>query len=123
MEITGSIIRKSLTQKVSESFSKREFVIETKEQYPQQIQIECHKEKCGLLDGLKSGDVITAHINLRGRAWKNPQGEERFFNTLVAWKIDKDVQAQPSAPNYPPTPNAQEASKKFLAGDEDDLPF
>ena len=28
-------------------------------------------------------------LNLRGRLWTNPQGEEKCFNTLECWKISK----------------------------------
>lgn len=33
-------------------FTKREFVITTNEQYPQDVKLECIKDKTSLLDGL-----------------------------------------------------------------------
>jgi len=26
---------------------------------------------------------------LRGREWKNPQGEVKYFNSIQGWRIDK----------------------------------
>ena len=37
---------------------------------------------------MQIGDEVTAHINLRGREWTNPQGEVKYFNTIEAWKLD-----------------------------------
>lgn len=89
--ITGRLHLVKPTQTVSEKFSKREFVIETAEQYPQQVQIELQQDKCGLLDGYHVGDTVTVDFNIRGRAWQSPSGEVKYFNTLQAWKISREA--------------------------------
>ena len=88
MQVKGKIVAIMPTQVVSEKFSKREFVVETPDQYPQQILFQLTQDKCSLLDSLKVGQEIDVHLNLRGRSWQNPQGETKYFNTLEAWKID-----------------------------------
>jgi hypothetical protein len=88
MQVKGKIVAIMPTQVVSEKFSKREFVVETLDQYPQQILFQLTQDKCSLLDSLKVGQEIDVHLNLRGRSWQNPQGETKYFNTLEAWKID-----------------------------------
>lgn len=92
MEITGTLKLKTETQSFgTNGFQKRDFVITTDEQYPQHINIELHKDKCNLIDSYNIGDVLTVGINLRGREWISPEGESKYFNTLVAWKISKIV--------------------------------
>jgi hypothetical protein len=88
MQVAGKIVAIMPTQVVSEKFSKREFVVETPDQYPQLILFQLTQDKCSLLDSLKVGQEVDVHLNIRGRSWQNPQGETKYFNTLEAWKID-----------------------------------
>ena len=87
MELVGKIKLIRDTQVVSSSFSKREFVVETTEQYPQCIQLELHQDKCDIIDAYSVGQEVVCDINLRGREWSNPLGETKYFNTIVCWKI------------------------------------
>jgi hypothetical protein len=89
MEVTGKIKVIGSTVNVTETFSKRELVVSTDEQYPQHILIEFNKDKCSLLDKFKLGEVVTVGINLGGREWVNPQGETKYFNSVKGWKIFK----------------------------------
>lgn len=82
--VQGTVIKVGETIEVSAKFSKRELVIEVVDnKYPQTIQLECAGSRTSLLDGLTVGSTVTAHFNLRGRAWK-----DKFFNTLDCWKLD-----------------------------------
>lgn len=80
------------TNNVSDSFRKREFVVEYAEnpQYPELIKMEFIQDKCDLLDSYKVGDSVNVEYNLKGRKWTNPKGEEVYFNTIQAWKIGKN---------------------------------
>lgn len=89
MELSGKIRNFTDDIQVSDAFKKRELVITTNEQYEQNILIEFQQDKCEYLDSYKVGDNITVHINLRGRIWVNPQGEEKCFNQILGWKIEK----------------------------------
>ena len=88
-EVKGKLIVKGQTIVVSEKFSKRCFVVETSDTYPQVIEMQLSQDKCALLDSINVGDEINVSVNLRGRSWTNPQGETKYFNTLEAWRIDK----------------------------------
>jgi len=88
MELTGVIKLVRDTQEVSASFKKREFVITTEEQYPQDIQLEMTQAKCDELDFFPVGSKVKVSINVRGREWINPQGEAKYFNTLQGYKIE-----------------------------------
>ena len=90
-KVKGAIIVLNPTVKVSDKFSKREFVIQTEEQYPQQIQLQLSQDKCSLLDSFTLGQVVEVDYNLRGRKWTNPQGEDKYFNTIEAWKISGEA--------------------------------
>ena len=91
MNIKGKILEIFPVQQVRESFRKREFVIEYREnpQYAEFIKFEFLQEKCDLLNDFKSGDEVEIQFNLKGRIWTNPQGEKVYFNSLQAWRMDK----------------------------------
>lgn len=76
------------TQQVSPTFTKRELVLTTQEQYPQHILIEFTQEKCDLLNNFQIGHFVKVGINLRGREWTHPQGETRYFNSIQGWKLE-----------------------------------
>ena len=93
MELNVKIHSVGTTQNVTDTFSKREFIVETQEEYKQYLLLQVTKDKCGLLDSYKKGDNAIVSLNLRGRLWTNPQGEEKCFNTLECWKISKTEQS------------------------------
>jgi hypothetical protein len=135
MTLEGTIKVIKPTQQVSASFSKREFVIETIENYPQTIQLELHQDKTDLIDVYAEGESVICHINIRGKVWQSPTGEEKYFNTLVCWRIEK-VQKPGVAANTlnsndeykvdnPTTGKSEqfEPSVNFNEEEHSDLPF
>lgn len=123
LELEGKIYRIDETVKVSETFSKREFIIETQDQYKQHIMLQMTKDKCSLLDGYKVGDDVKVSYNLQGRLWSSPLGEEKCFNTLQSWLISKiDTSKQTPAPNTATT-NTNPKQAGGNEGEPDDLPF
>jgi len=111
MELNVKIHSISQTQNVSDTFSKREFVVETQEEYKQYLLLQVVKDKCSVLDNYKKGDEVKVSLNLKGRLWQNPQGEEKCFNTLECWKIEKQSESNPSSIQQP------------KEEEHDDLPF
>ena len=97
MEINGTIetVMKAVNvSKTGSEFMKREFVvkyIEDKPEYPQLIKFELIKDRCSLADELQQGDKVTVSYNLQGRKWTSPQGEDKYFTTLQAWRIVADL--------------------------------
>ena len=89
MQVAGKLVVINATQVVSEKFSKRTFVVETDEKFPQQIEFQLTQDKCDYLDQYKLGEQVNVSLNIRGRSWTNPQGETKYFNTLEAWKIER----------------------------------
>ena len=126
MNIKGKIIEVSNTQQVTNTFRKREFVIEYAEnpQYPEFIKFEMIQDKCDLLDNHKVGDEIDVHFNLKGRKWTDPKGEVKYFNSLQAWRLEAAASAAPATSGDAPPPMDTMDEPGWIADkEEDDLPF
>jgi hypothetical protein len=90
MKLVGTLKVKKDTQVVSEAFSKREFVLTVVDgAFSNDILIQLTKDKVTLINDINIGDMLEVEVNLSGKCWVNPQGEEKYFNSLNAWKITK----------------------------------
>ena len=115
-EVKGKLDKIFDTINVNDSFKKREFVIETEEQYPQFLMFQLVQDKTNLIDQVNIGDKVEVFFNLRGREWqRDPSSEIKVFNTLDAWRIQK-VEAMQATDMPSAEPVAPAAA-------EDDLPF
>ncbi len=124
MDITGTLKIKNEEVKVSEKFRKREFVItDNSSQYPQFIQFQLTQDRCSLLDSYKPGDEIKVYFNLRGREWKNPQGEIKYFNSLEAWRLEGVSSQNNSSANSSSGSADAKTVTAALDAQADDLPF
>jgi hypothetical protein len=93
-EISGRLAEKYETQKVSDRFQKREFVLEVKSSGPSGfefvdfVKFQSTQEKCSMLDQFNVDDMIKVSFNLRGRKWER-DGQVSYFTNLEAWRIEK----------------------------------
>lgn len=88
-DVVGKLHVAGETKQVSERFSKREFVLEVADgKYPQFVSFQLTGDRVSALDDHQVGDQIRVTFNLRGREWKNPQGEVKYFNSLDVWKVE-----------------------------------
>lgn len=124
MEVLGKIKWIDETKTYGNNgFRKRELVVTTEEQYPQNILIEFIQDKCDLLNSYQVGQDVKIGINLRGREWVNPEGETKYFNSIQGWRIETlQIETSSEMPPVPPntTIEAADDDKKEV---EDDLPF
>lgn len=122
MEIKGKVHEIGATQQVSETFKKRDLIIEFAENptYPEYIRFEALQDKTALMDSLKVGDQVEVFFNLRGRPWTDKTGKTSYFNSLVVWRINA-LAANAVAQNSPELAPPVDVSN--APGDEDDLPF
>jgi len=122
MEIKGKVHEVGATQQVSETFKKRDLIVEYAENptYPEYIRFELLQDKCPLLDTLKVGDEVEVFFNLRGRPWTDKTGKTSYFNSLVIWRLNALAGAT-QATNTPAY--AAPADVSNSPGDDDDLPF
>jgi hypothetical protein len=87
------------------------------------------------MDNFSIGDEIKVFFNLKGREWKNPEGQIKYFNTIEAWKIEKIgvTSSVPQNSSYPSlssnnasSPAFEETKKPVFENpdsDFNDLPF
>lgn len=117
MEVKGRVLRIEEVNKISDTFKKREVVIQTGEdKYIQTISLQLSQDKVDLINGFSIGDELDFHLNLRGREWTSPKDNSvRVFNTLEVWKIDGESKSQtePTAP----------AMNETFEDNKSDLPF
>ena len=131
MEATGKLHTIYETKQVSERFTKREFVVELADnpKYPQVVLFQLTGDRVSQLDDMKVGDQVRIEFSLRGREWKSPKGEVKYFNSLDVWKIEplrasrgrqggdpRDVDAPP-----PRIDESQFGDPRI--GDVEDIPF
>ncbi len=124
MDIKGKIHEVLPVTNVSETFKKRELIIEFAEnpQYPEYIKFEALQDKVNLFDPLKVGDQVEVFFNLRGRPWTDKAGKTSYFNTLVVWRVNVisgTAEASASTPEYATAAPANLSS----SAEDDDLPF
>ena len=114
MEVSGKIKKVEETKTYgSKGFKKRELVVTTNEQYPQDILLEFIQDKCDILDKYKVGQDVKVSVNIRGREWINTEGVAKYFNTIQGWRIESVESDVPSTEQFAPVaPN-----------EEDGLPF
>ena len=123
MEIKGKVHEIAAAVNVSETFKKRELIIEYAEnpQYPEFIKFEALQDKVSLFDSVKVGDQVELFFNLRGRPWTDKTGKTSYFNTLVVWRINVLTGAQATAQSTPELASPVDISA--APGEDDDLPF
>ena len=105
MEIQGRIKTIFATETVGQNgFQKRDLVITTDGQYPQDIIIQFAQGNCAVLDRFQVGQIVKIHFNLQGREWTSPQGEVKYFNTVLGWKIELIQTTNVAQPQYQQAP-------------------
>lgn len=117
MELTGKLKLKMDEQKFDSGFFKREFVVTTQEQYPQDVKFELFKEKCEMIANVNDGDMIKVLFDIRGNEYNG-----KYYNNLVAWKVESAGASVPQG-EMPPAPMAAAAPIDLSSEEEDDLPF
>lgn len=91
MEVTGTVHEIMDTVNVTDTFKRREIIIEIVENptYPEFVKFEAIQDKTSLLDKCRKGDTVKVDFNLKGREWTSKEGKVSYFNTLQVWKLEK----------------------------------
>tara|TARA_B110000444_G_C18847090_1_gene602758 strand:+ start:980 stop:1378 length:399 start_codon:yes stop_codon:yes gene_type:complete len=87
-ELKGKIKVLFDQQDFPSGFYKRDFVITTNEQYPQEIKFAALKERVEQLNGLGEGDEVLVKFDLRGREYNG-----NYYVDLNAWRIEHGAAA------------------------------
>ncbi len=91
MEIRGKVHEIGEVQQVTDTFKKRDLVVQYAEnpQFVEYIKFEATQDRTSIFDSLAVGDEVEVSFNLRGRPWTNKEGITTYFNSLVAWRVNK----------------------------------
>ena len=122
-EVKGTLKKLFDQQDFPSGFYKRDFVITTMEQYPQDIKFSALKEKSEQPGQFSEGDVLNVKFDLRGREYNG-----QYYVDLNAWRIERGDQTagaeagQPAAVSAAPMPPVPPMPATAPA-DDDDLPF
>ena len=128
-ELKGKIKVLFEQQDFPSGFYKRDFVITTNEQYPQDIKLSALKERVEQLNGLGEGDEVLVKFDLRGREYNG-----NYYVDLNAWRIERGGDAhasdgagsgaqQQSTPPVDSAPLPDVEPMVIEPSGEDDLPF
>ena len=128
-ELKGKIKVLFEQQDFPSGFYKRDFVITTNEQYPQDIKLSALKERVEQLNGLGEGDEVLVKFDLRRREYNG-----NYYVDLNAWRIERGgtdqagnnagpVAQQQSTPPVDSTPLPDVEPMVVEPSGEDDLPF
>ena len=119
MEIRGKVHEIGVTQQVTDSFKKRDLVVAYAEnpQFVEYIKFEANQDRTNIFDSLNVGDDVEVSFNLRGRPWTNKEGVTTYFNSLIAWKVNKLSTSSNVSNQDNPTPPVPETD------DSNELPF
>jgi len=121
MEVQGTIkVIGEIETFGSNGFRKASLIIDVTEkvEYPQFVNIDITQDNTDLLKNYKVGDSVKVAINIGGRCWTNPEGVDKYFNSITGWRIEKAESDLEVA--------AQQVGKTFNAvvtNAPDDLPF
>lgn len=134
-EINGRLAEKFETQKVSDRFQKREFVLEVKStgatgyEFVDFIKFQATQDKCSLLDQVNLDETVKVSFNLRGRKWEK-EGQVSYFTNLEAWRIEKlSNESSGDTADETPIVNSEPGDTPFPSNPPendsgfDDLPF
>ena len=115
------------TEQVTEKFKKREFILEIGDQYKEYPKFQLVNDKCSLIDNFIEGQEVTVSYNLRGKPFKNKQGQDVYYTNLDAWKIELAENANNTVASKPQTTPPPAKKTPPLAADlpkdDEDLPF
>lgn len=132
MEIRGKVHEIGAVQQVTDTFKKRDLIVQYAEnpQFVEYIRFEATQDRTAIFDNLNVGDEVEVSFNLRGRPWTNKDGVTSYFNSLVAWRVAKVTTEQvPSGGAQQPASGAQTFNAPPTVdisaddGKDDDLPF
>lgn len=149
MEITGKIIavlpeRSGVSARTGSEWKMGSYVLETiNEQYPRRMNFEVFGSDKLQQFNIQLGETMIVSFDIDAREYKRPDGTVTWFNSIRAWKVDRNLQnaavpVQPAAPqaaDIPPFAAAPQAApvqqanpfppmQEAPAADSgDDLPF
>ncbi len=116
-EAKGTLHKKYETEKKTETFQAREFVLKVEEgNYAQFVKFQLVQDRCAIIDDMNEGEELLVTFDLRGREWNG-----KYFTNLNAWKVDRVQTAAPadSGDDFPTLDDEPPVGEE----EDGDLPF
>ncbi len=117
-EISGTVKVVFDTQTFASGFSKREFVLTTDDKFPQEVKLECLKEKAALLEGVEAGQRVKVSFDVNGREYNG-----RYFVNLVAWRLEPENEGAGAARAEPARDESLPDDTNDYSAKDDEIPF
>jgi hypothetical protein len=120
-EMKGKIKKIFDQQDFPSGFYKRDFVITTEDQYPQDVKFTATKERTEQIARCQEGDAVLVKFDIRGREYNG-----NYYVDLNAWRVEAGQgggAAAPQAPNVSSAPLPDVPPMAASADEEGDLPF
>lgn len=127
MEITGKIIAalpsRSGVSKEGKSWMTQEFVLETHDQYPRKVCFDVFGEERLKQFNIQIGGEYTISFDIDARSWTDKNGQERWTNSIRAWRCIDPAAAQQAPAAQQAAANVQQAAAPAQQADapQDDL--
>ncbi len=127
-QMEGKLIEVFPIQQVTETFRKREFVIEVNEEgsgktFTQYIKFQLIQDKCDIIDNFKKDQQIKVNFAIRGNRWEK-EDSILYFTNLDAWRIEPVDNTSNDDDDIPITDDDFIMPENADSGEEDeDLPF
>jgi len=123
LQVQGKLIQKLPTESGegrNGRWEKKQFVIETDDQYPKKICMVLWGDKVSMLEKVTEGDILTVSINIESREFNS-----KWYTDVKAWRIEKgsDEGSSPSAQSSPSAAAMPTEPPADLGLPDDDLPF
>lgn len=93
LEIVGKLHHIYDLQQITDTFSKREFVLELTDESPSGMvytnyaTFQLVNNNCGVIDRFNLGDSLKVSFNIRGNRWER-DGKVKYITNLNAWRIE-----------------------------------
>lgn len=123
MDFSGKIIavltpKSGVAKSSGNEWKAQEYVIENHDQYPKKMCFEVFGADKIEQFAIQMGEELTVSFDIDARQWN-----DRWFNSLRAWKVER-VAAGAPASSGSPVPPPPAPTPEFIPGDvKDDLPF
>lgn len=93
MQVRGIIDVIEPTVNITEKFKRRIFVLlyQNNPDRIEYLRFEFHQDRCSLLDNYSKGDKVIVSFQLQGNKWTGQGDTLKYYTTLKAWKIEKDI--------------------------------
>jgi hypothetical protein len=122
LEITGKVLQLLAEQTgagKNGTWVRRDFVIETTDQYPKKICFSGWGDKAAQVNGLQPGQSVKVSFNPESREFNG-----KWYTDLRAWKIESDRgQSEGGSAGTVERTAPEEFLPSSSSSDENDLPF